>query len=160
MFKKVYLAGGMEYAPDGKSWRDQAVEVLKQHNIRAWEPYKEEAKIFKGKEAPVNMIKKLDKHDDFESLHIIMRRIVRLDLEVVSTEIDAVLVKYDPSVLRGAGTHAEISVATFLGVPVHAWLDNLTLREVPTWAIGCFDTVSYTFSDAIQNITRCLNEAA
>lgn len=158
MSKKVYLAGGMEFAADGKSWRDNAVETLAESDIDAWEPYEEEAKIFSDEEAPAKVLPLLDKVDDFERMHKIMRKIVCMDLTVVSTEVDAIMVKYDKSVLMGAGTHAEISIATLKGIPVHVWLEGLTLKDVPIWAIGCFDSVSYNFDDTINNVKRSLNE--
>ena len=158
MSKKVYLAGGMEFAEDGKSWRNQSVIELARAGIDTWEPYEEEAKMFDEHESPVNIIKLLDKEKDYLRLHQMMHTIVCMDLKVVSEEVDALMVKYDQSVLKGAGTHAEISVATMNTIPVHAWIDGLTLQEIPTWAIGCFSTISFTFEETINKIKRNLNE--
>jgi len=160
MYKKVYLAGGMEFAKDGRSWRREAVSLLNKERIDTWEPYEEEAKMFNGKESPIDTIKSLDKEIDYLRLHKIMRTIVKTDLTVVSQEVDAILVKYDHSVLTGAGTHAEISVATLNDLPVHAWLEGLTLQEIPTWAIGCFDTISYSLRDAIKKVKESLHGPA
>ena len=152
----VYLAGGMEYATDGKTWRDEASEKLSSHGIKSWDPYVQEDIIF-SEDTPISLIiKSLNKEKDFKKLRTIMNRIVSLDLDTVLEEASCLLVKYDASVLRGAGTHAEMSVATWAALPVHVWLYELTLNDLPSWAIGCISTVSYSLDGAISNIIRGL----
>ena len=72
MSKMVYLAGGMEYASDGKSWRDKTTQVLKKYDIASWEPYEQEALLFKGEKQPADLIKTLDKEKDFDELNSMM----------------------------------------------------------------------------------------
>jgi len=152
MSKVVYLAGGMEYASDGKSWRDKTVKVLKEHSIASWEPYEQEAKLFNSEKQPAKLIKTLDKTKDFQELRSMMRSIVKLDLGVVRDEINALMVKYDESVLKGAGTHAEMSMAAFTGHPVFVWMPDLKMDRVPTWIIGCITFVSRDYDEVIEHV--------
>ncbi len=153
MSKTVYLAGGMEFTEDGKSWRDKTVAVLKEKGIASWDPYEEEAKIFEAHVQPSDLIKTLDKVDDFDSLTTMMKQVVCLDLGVVHNEVDALIVKYDLSVLKGAGTHAEMSMATYAGKPVHVWMrDPVELYDIPTWIMGCITTMSWDYDEVINNI--------
>jgi len=146
----IYLAGGMEHAEDGISWRQQATKMLKPEGIYTWNPYKEEKKLF---DIDIQeFIKTHDRVKDYDKFNKVMNRIVTADLDVIFNNAEAVLVKYDKSVLRGAGTHAEISFATYMNTPVHAWLDSLDLAEVPLWAIGCFSTVAFSLEDALENV--------
>lgn len=146
----VYLAGGMEHAQDGMSWRSTAEKELQKLDIKAWNPYKEEKKLFDF-DIPT-FIKTHDKVKDYDAFNKVMHKIVTTDLGVISEEADAVLVKYDPSVVKGAGTHAEISLATYLGKPVHAWLDGMDKKDIPMWSIGCFTTISSSLEEAIKKI--------
>ena len=146
----VYLAGGMEYAKDGRTWRTTASTKLKRKDIETWDPYIEEKKLSLTKE--ISFLKECDKEKHFERINKFIKGLVYLDLSTVEKKADVLLVKYDKSVIRGAGTHAEISLATYKNKPVHVWLSGLTLNEVPSWAIGCFTTVSSSLEDAITKV--------
>lgn len=156
MSKMVYLAGGMEYASDGKSWRDKTVAVLKEHGIESWEPYEQEAKLFNTDEQPAELIKTLDKEKDFKQLWCIMNEIVHLDMGVVRNDVDALFVKYDESVLKGAGTHAEMTMAAVSNVPVHVWIPELSIQRIPTWIIGCITTIATRYEHAIDFVVKSL----
>lgn len=146
-----YLAGGMEFSPDGPVWRKRASDVLRGKNIKIFNPYEEEPRLFES--GPVyQLIYKLDKEKDFDKYREIMSQIIKYDLGRVANDVSGILVKVDQGVLRGAGTYAEISLAHYLGKPVHSWIHELTLRDVPAWALGCFSTVSYTLEDALDKI--------
>ncbi len=147
----IYLAGGMEHAENGSSWRFLATDYIEGLGFKAWNPYLEEKKIFKTDIQ--KFIKSHDKAKDYNKFNEVMRKIVTTDLGVIARDVDMVLVKYDPSVLKGAGTHAEISLATYLNIPVHAWVEDLDVTDIPLWSIGCFTTISSSLSKAINKIT-------
>ena len=151
MDKLVYLAGGMEYVQDGKSWREEAETKLKAVGYSSWNPYKEETQVFNNKKIQ-EFVKNGDKLLQFTQFRDIMRKLIKLDLGTIKDDADVVLVKFDASTLKGAGTKAEISVATLFNKPVHVWLDGLSLREIPSWCLGSFNTVSSTLDEAIERL--------
>jgi len=149
----VYLAGGMEYAGDGRSWRERArVDFLKA-GIDVWEPYSKESYITDDGREPLETIPTLDKERDFKKINNIMKKVVDYDLSSLIHDTDIVLVKYDRSVLRGAGTHGELSVAAYIGLPVIAWIgDDITMNDIPSWALGCFTEVFHSYEEALSYI--------
>lgn len=149
----VYLAGGMEKTQDGRSWRIEATSKLKRYNMQSWDPYKEESEIVDFSYVK-NLINTKDREKNFEEFKEVMSKIVKYDLSVVRDQSDVLLVRFDESVLKGAGTKAEISVATLYNKPVHIWLDGLKMNRVPTWCLGCFDTISYSLDDTILNLVK------
>lgn len=151
---KVYLAGGMEYATNGEGWRKRAEKELYYYGISVWNPYASEEETLKNMLLSPEYVKSLDKEEDYIIVSKAMSKIVKTDLDVIANGVDAVLVKYDRAVLRGAGTHAEISLAHYINKPVHVWLDGFTLRNVPYWALGCFSSLSYTLEDAVKEVLK------
>lgn len=148
----VYLAGGMEHAENGHGWRTLATEYLAEKGMKTWNPYTEEKTFFDFDIQ--DFLKSHDKEKDYKALNEVMRRIVISDFGIILKDVGTLMVRYDKSVLGGAGTHAEISFATYLNIPVHVWLDNMELREVPLWAIGCFTTVSKSFEETVMNVVE------
>ena len=151
MPRLVYLAGGMEYARDGRSWREEATDKLKAGGYGSWDPYVEELDIFKSIKIQ-EFFKYGNKVKEFTKYRDIMHRLIKHDLGTIKDDADMVLVRFDASTLKGAGTKAEISVATLFDKPVHVWLDELSLNEIPSWCLGSFNTVSYTLDDAIKRL--------
>jgi len=149
----VYLAGGMEHANNGNIWRKEATKLLSSHNINSWDPYIQECEYFSDKSVH-DKIKSLDKEKDFNKVHHIMRKIILLDFQVVLNEVDALLVCYNLSVFSGAGTQAEMSIATYVGKPVHVWLDGLGIKDIPLWILGCTTSVSTSLLGTIDNVLR------
>jgi hypothetical protein len=140
----------MEYAKNGSSWRVEATKQLNKLGIGTWNPYVEEKKLF---DFDIQTFIKLhDKKKDYNKFNEVMRKIVTTDLGVIAKDVDMVLVKYDKSVLRGAGTHAEISMATYLNKPVHVWVEDLEIENIPLWSIGCFTTLSTSLEEAIEKV--------
>ncbi len=155
----VYLAGGMEYASDGKSWREDAAKKLKDCDYASWDPYVKELEIFKSKKMQ-EFFKRGDKVVDFARYRDTMHRLIKFDLGTIKDDADIILVKFDTSTLKGAGTKAEISVATLFDKPVHVWLDGLSLREIPAWCLGSFNTVANTLDGAIERLKNYENQTS
>ena len=154
----VYLAGGMEYTSNGYTWREKATELLSKNNIHTWDPCLEESKVFNNKN--IDSIKKYDKIKNYKKLNNMMKKLVVYDLNIIHDSASHLLVKYDESVKKGAGTHGEISFARYFNIPVHAWLADLNLNEVPGWAIGCFHSLSYTLEEAVDKVLKDVKEYA
>lgn len=145
----VYLAGAMETATDGRSWRSKAANLIEAGGLCAWDPYVEENKL--GLDCS-KIIKEFNRETHFHTFKDTFKKIVFLDLGIIEKEACAVLVRYDQYVKTGAGTHAEISFATYLHKPVYVWLDGLTLTDVPVWSLGCFDFIFLTLEQAVERI--------
>jgi len=154
MSKYIYLAGGMEKSIDGKEWREKAQRVLEGLGHKIFNPYDEEPRIF-GDQGPVyDLIYRYDKEKDYRKYNEVMSDIVRYDLGKIRDEITDILVRFDESVLLGAGTYAEISLAHLLDKPVHCYLYGIGIRRVPAWAIGCFTTIGYNLDEALDNLVK------
>ncbi len=90
----------------------------------------------------------------FEEFHSVIRPIIRRDLRLVLEETDYVIALWDSYVLGGAGTHGEITLAHYFGIPIHLVL-GMPRREASGWILGCADEVHESF-DALKARLRVL----
>ncbi len=149
----VYLCGAMEFADDGETWRQEAACILGDYGLDVWDPYEREAIIYNNEN--IRFIKSACKKYDFIEYREIMKQIVLADLYELENYSTSLLVKYNKDVNSGAGSQAEMSLATLRSIPVHVWLDGLELTDVPGWSIGCIETVSYSLEKAINKLLEC-----
>jgi len=142
----IYLSGGIQYAQgEGAGWREHVSGNLK------WLGY-----------FPLN-ITELDAayaaehgkiYNDFPDTEDgallrkanIRKQFIYADLELIKNDTDALIVYYDESVRRGAGTISECQFAYLLDIPVYmvtqwenwqdevpGWLYGLTTKTFATW---------------------------
>jgi hypothetical protein len=138
----IYLAGGMEFSTNGAVWRKEVKDKLRGYGLSFWDPYVEEKHIFNNSN--------MSPSSDFTSLMGDMRKVVIHDLTVIRNTADLLFVKYDISVLKGAGTHSEMSFAAYFNKPVMVWLDGIPKNSIPKWAIGSMDYISYDVDKVVD----------
>jgi hypothetical protein len=139
---KAYLAGAIEYSPDGgKLWRREITQFLQtelDHEI--YDPTVEEEAILSPDESS-NF--RSYKTSDMVRFQTIVRKLINHDLMMLQNHIDYVICYWDEFAFRGAGTHGEITLAYLNGIPIYL-VTVIPVREVPGWILGCS---TYIFHD-------------
>lgn len=151
----IYLSGGMEHAKDeGADWRSVTSEALRDLgyfplDITALdqEYAKVHGKLYSnfGDDERGLMLRKAN----------IRKHFVFTDLELIKNDSDALIVYYDESVRRGAGTISECQYAFLLDIPifvVSSWQD--WKKEVPGWLHAISTKVFTNFGDLFAYLDR------
>lgn len=134
----IYLSGGMQFAKElGAGWRiDASKEILKMkyfpiditeldvaYNAKYGKPV-----LPKGNESPLSYKANMRKH------------FIDTDLKLIRDNSDALIVYYDESARRGAGTVSEAQYAFNLNIPIFLVTDHKTEQEfyddVSGWLIA------------------------
>lgn len=147
-----YLSGGMQFADDiGLGWREKCSVKLKELEYfpidvaqldRAYA--KEHGELWRD----------LDARNLLEFKANIRRHIIRTDLKLILDDCDALIVYWDESTGKGAGTHAECQAAYDHGLPIFIVNgvsddldDELWFKQVPAWIIALSTSVFANFED-------------
>jgi len=133
-----YLSGGMEYKKNlGMGWREWVTQELENRRHEAINPVKleiveEELDHDVPIQTRLTQLKCDGKLDEVRSL--VRKVLFRKDMYAIQMS-DAIIVYYDESVQRGAGTISEAWESFREGRPVYLVTD-FTLKDIPTWLIG------------------------
>lgn len=149
----IYLSGGMEHAIDlGSEWRLVVSDALKELgyfplDISALD------KAYAAEHGKLYM----DFNDDDELLRKanIRKHFVFTDLELIKNDSDAIILYYDESVRKGAGTISEAQFAYEHDIPVFvvsAWKD--WKKEVPGWLHAISTKVFTSFDDCLAYMSE------
>lgn len=140
----VYLSGGMQFADDlGAGWRQKASTELQKMR---YHPIDITYLDRKYAEMHGNLYFLEDKKNHLQYKSNIRQHFIHADLELVVKHSDALIVYYDESVRRGAGTTSEAQVAYLHDIPVFlmsayedwrnevpGWMQALTTRIYTKW---------------------------
>ena len=141
----AYLSGGMEYANDeGANWRTQITGWLKEtleHDVI--DPVIESGNLAKEHYAEDYHEWKQSNPDRYKTF---LRLVIDQDLRAVIGKADYLICLWDSSVLRGGGTHGEITMAYFVGKPVYL-VNNLPLKDLSGWIMACATESVSDFGD-------------
>lgn len=132
---KFYLSGGMEYKKNlGVGWREWLTGELEKVRHDAVDPVKLESPDENG--SPIqNKLTELKLAGKLEEVRGIVRRsLFRKDMFGIQLS-DALVVYFDDSVQRGAGTISEAWEAFREGRPIYM-VSSMPLEKIPTWLIG------------------------
>lgn len=131
----IYLSGGMQHAKDlGAEWRIECSKILKSMGYNPVDISRMD-KEYTDKHGQLYFI--LDKKNHLQYKSNFRKHFIHADIELIKNDCDALIVLYDESVRRGAGTTSEIHEAYQLGLPVFlvsAYEDWHS--EVPGWMQG------------------------
>jgi hypothetical protein len=129
-----YLAGAIEYAPDGGlGWREAITPFLRDDlGHRVYDPAKDARKSLTEEESK-NL--RLWKTSDLLRFQAAVRKIIEFDLDVVSHS-DYVICCWDEHVTKGGGTAAEVTSAFRLGIPVYL-VTALPIPTISGWILAC-----------------------
>ena len=149
---KAYLSGPIENAEnDGASWRQDMTLWLKDNlNHEVFNPVLETKDII-GNLNPI-IFRSMKKTDPIEYKNII-REIIKLDLEAVINDSDYLIVKWDKSVLKGGGTHGEVTMAYWKKKPIFI-VNSLPIDDMSSWIFSCSDFIFNDFKSLKKKLTQ------
>ena len=143
--KQVYLAGAIEYAPDGgKVWRREMETFLRNElHLSVFNPCINEVALLSPEE---NSNFRDWKQSDRERFLPVIRRIIDHDLANVVNHTEFIVCYWDEYVSMGAGTAGELTAAYMHGVPVYLVLGIPRVR-LSSWAAGCATHIFEDFDE-------------
>ena len=149
---KAYLSGPIENAEnDGASWRQDMTLWLKDNlNHEVFNPVLETKNII-GHLNP-SIFRSMKKTDPIEYKNII-REIIKLDLEALINDSDYLIVKWDKSVLKGGGTHGEVTMAYWIKKPIFI-VNSLPIDDMSSWIFSCSDFIFNDFKSLKKKLTQ------
>ena len=149
---KAYLSGPIENAEnDGASWRQDITLWLKDNlDHEVFNPVLETKNII-GHLNP-SIFRSMKKTDPIEYKNII-RKIIKLDLEAVINDSDYLIVKWDKSVLKGGGTHGEVTMAYWIKKPIFI-VNSLPIDDMSSWIFSCSDFIFNDFKNLKKKLTQ------
>mgnify|MGYP005699005131 FL=1 len=149
---KAYLSGPIENAKNsGASWRqDMTLWLEKNLNHKVFNPVIETKNII-GHLNDSNF-RSMKKTNPIEYKKII-RKIIKLDLEAVINDSDYLIVKWDESVLKGGGTHGEVTMAYWIKKPIFI-VNSLPIDDMSSWIFSCSDFIFKDFKSLKKKLTH------
>ena len=131
----VYLSGGMEHANnDGSGWRLKFARWL-QNNLEheVINPVQESRKLVQEKNATNYRAWRTSDPQRYKKF---IRCCIDHDLRLVIGHADYMVCLWDESVLKGGGTHGEVTMAYFVGKPVYL-VNELSNEDLSGWISSC-----------------------
>lgn len=152
---KFYLSGGMEYKKNlGMGWREWITLELEKLRHDAINPVKleiiEERDIC---DVPIQQhLTQLKREGKFDEIRRLVRKVLfRKDMFAIQMS-DAIIVYYDESVQKGAGTLSEAWESFREGRPVYL-VTNFDLVNLPTWLIGETTQIFSDFDELLEYVS-------
>jgi len=152
----VYLAGGIEYAPDkGKAWRAAITPFLQSLGHEVYDPASDEEKNLTPEE---QRDFRLWKTTDLERFRLTIRKIIDWDLDWIERKCGCIVAYWDESAQRGAGTPSELTLAYRRGIPVYL-VAGIPVGQISGWVLGCATRVFCDFDALKEFLSANYNEA-
>ena len=127
----IYLSGGMQFADDlGAGWRADCARKLKAMGFFPLD-ITELDNAYTAIHG--HLYRFLDDKDLLQRKSNIRKQFIDTDINLIRNDTDAIIVLYDESVRRGAGTTSEVHEAFMLDIPVFMLNSYGVLSEVPGW---------------------------
>ena len=135
----LYLSGAIEFADDAFGWRWKMERAL-QHLYNVIIPY--------SADPP-------HKKNERKYQYWVQETFIFPDLAHVSL-CPEFFVKLDKGVFKGAGTTSELTMACWMRKNIVAFLDGITVDELPGWMLGCLADSLFVDSidDAIEHYRK------
>ncbi len=147
----AYLSGGMEHAVnEGEDWRNKMTEWLQKnlgHSVI--DPVKNSRQLVDETQSHDY---RLWKNSDRGKYKAFVRKLIRQDLDGVINKADYVICLWDEGVVKGGGTHGEVTIAYHYNIPVYL-VNTLPFDELSGWIFSCCTEV---FPDFITLKKRVL----
>ena len=142
---KAYLSGAMEFAHDeGASWRNDITLWLKNTiDHEAIDPVIESAKLINDNNAQNYREWKVSDPKKYASF---IQLCVKNDIEIVREKADYLICLWDHNVIKGAGTHAEVTFAYDLKKPVFL-INKLPFNDLSGWIMACSSKIFSNFDE-------------
>jgi len=142
---RAYLSGAMEFARDeGAGWREDMTTWLDKtlrHSV--YNPVLESQSLVRKYGAEDY---RQWKQSDLKKYADFIRICVDRDIDTVRNEVDYLICLWDENVFKGAGTHAEVTLAYDCQKPVYL-INKLPEADLSGWIMACSTEI---FSDFDQ----------
>ncbi len=142
----IYLSGGMQHAEDlGSEWRKHCANKLKEMKYYPIDIAKLD-KEYTNEYGQLYFL--LDKQNHLQYKSNFRRHFIHADIQLIINNSDALVVFYDESVRKGAGTTSEIHEAYSRDVPVFLVSSYKDwVNEVPGWMQAQTTKIFSNFED-------------
>ena len=153
----IYLSGGMEFADNlGAGWRETSVEVLQQMGYYPLDITSLD-KAYQAVHGDLYNIggDATDHKSILRKKANIRKHFVFTDLQLIHNDSDALIVYYDESARRGAGTISECQYAYLHDIPIFimsGWGDDLS--QVPGWLLALSTKIFSSFDDLYEYLAE------
>tara|TARA_Y100000590_G_scaffold118306_1_gene135366 strand:+ start:27456 stop:27917 length:462 start_codon:yes stop_codon:yes gene_type:complete len=148
---RAYLSGAMEYAHDeGAGWRQMMTDWLDDsfgHTV--YNPVIESQNLIKSygtEDYREWKVSDPTRYADF------IRVCVDRDIDTVRNGVDYIICLWDDFVLRGAGTHAEVTLAYEIGKPVYL-INKLSDGDLSGWIMACSTKIFSNFDELKSHLS-------
>lgn len=154
---KAYLSGAMEQARDeGAGWRERITDWLKSNLGHGVINPVEETGILVAKEGAFDY--RQWKNSDPERFIQFVRKLIDRDIKAVTKEADYVICYWNKDVLKGGGTHGEVTLAYHYGIPVFL-VNELPQQDLSGWILSCSTEVFENFRTLQERLLELYRES-
>ena len=142
---KAYLSGAMEFAKnEGANWREEMTFWLdKKLDHSVYNPVVESQSIMK--EYGAENYREW-KNSDSKKYANFIRVCVDRDIKAVRNSVDYLICLWDESVFKGAGTHAEVTLAYDCKKPVYL-INKIGVSDLSGWIMACSSEIFPDFDE-------------
>lgn len=127
----IYLSGGMQHARNlGSGWRKRCSDKLRSLGFY---PLDIAELDIKYTENHGELYRFISDDELLQRKSNIRKHFIETDINLIRNNTDALIVLYDESVRKGAGTTSEIHEAFMLDIPVFLLNTYDALDEIPGW---------------------------
>ena len=142
---KAYLSGAMEFAKnEGANWMEKMTFWLDRklaHSV--YNPVVESQSIMKEYNAEDY---REWKNSDSKKYANFIRVCVDRDIKAVRNSVDYLICLWDESVFKGAGTHAEVTLAYDCKKPVYL-INKIGVSDLSGWIMACSSEIFPEFDE-------------
>ncbi len=141
----TYLSGAMEQAADeGALWREEMTRWLKTElNHDVIDPVISSQLLVEKHEAQNYRDWKFS---DIQRFVEFVRKAIDLDLDNVINNSDYIICLWNEDVMKGGGTHGEVTMAYYKNIPVYL-INQVPVKDLSGWIMACSTQIFNNFSE-------------
>ncbi len=151
----AYLSGAMEnVADEGAGWRDELTDWLRDnlgHSVI--DPVVTSQQLVDENDADGFRQWKMDDPDRFVEF---VRKAVDLDLDNVMNQSDYIICLWNRDVMKGGGTHGEVTMAYHAKIPVYL-VCEMPNEDLSGWIMSCSTHIFNHFSELKSYLIETYN---
>lgn len=153
----AYLSGAMEQAADeGALWREEIARWLKTelgHDVI--DPVVSSQLLVEKYEAQDYRDWKFS---DIQRFVEFIRKAIDLDLDNVINNSDYIICFWNEDVMKGGGTHGEVTIAYYKNIPVYL-VNQVPIEELSGWIMACSTQIFNQFSELKSYLLETYNHS-
>lgn len=153
----AYLSGAMEQAADeGALWREEIARWLKTelgHDVI--DPVVSSQLLVEKYEAQDYRDWKFS---DIQRFVEFIRKAIDLDLDNVINNSDYIICFWNEDVMKGGGTHGEVTMAYYNNIPVYL-VNQVPIEELSGWIMACSTQIFNQFSELKSYLLETYNHS-